>query len=188
MGADEFQALGAHSYRIEDDVFFMRVKGEVNLADMVEILRVIAQIKRERGSVFALYDSRENTGLEPAARKYAADNGSEATQTVAAASFGAPFAMRIVVNMINRAHGLLRIKSTPTVLFDTEAQARTYLQVARERAKSSKKGWPFQGGVDPAWRTRFRKTYWSCAPNCRNVRANVLPKANPRGASFSFNP
>ncbi len=140
MGVDEFQALGAHSYRIESDVFFLRVKGEVTLADMVEILRVMAQIKRECGSVFALYDSRENTGLDPAARKYAVDNGSEATQAVAAASFGAPFAMRIVVNMINRAHGLLRITSTPTVLFDTEAQARVYLQTARERAKSSKKG------------------------------------------------
>ena len=136
MGVDDFRPLGAHFYRIEGDVLFFRMKGVVSLADMVEILRLTAEVKMANGAVFTLYDSRENTGLDPAARKYATDQGSEKTQVAAAASFGAPFAMRVVVNMLNRAIGLLRAGAVPTVLFNTEVEARAYLQAQRERVAS----------------------------------------------------
>lgn len=136
MGVDDFRPLGAHVYRIEGDILFFRMKGVVSLADMIEILRLTAEVKAANGAVFALYDSRENTGLEPAARKYATDRGSEKTQVVAAASFGAPFAMRVVVNMLNRAIGLIREGAVPTVLFNTEAEARAYLHAARESARA----------------------------------------------------
>lgn len=137
MGVDDFRPLGAHSYRIEGDVLFFRMKGVVSLADMCEILRLTAEVKEANGAVFTLYDSRENTGLDPAARKYATDHGSEKTHVVAAASFGAPFAMRVVVNMLNRANGILhKSRATPTMLFNTEAEARAYLLAARERERA----------------------------------------------------
>jgi len=136
MGVDDFRPLGAHSYRIEGDLLFFRMKGVVSLADMIEILRLTAEVKMANGAVFTLYDSRENTGLEPAARKYATDHGSEKTQVAASASFGAPFAMRVVVNMLNRANGLLHKTSIPTMLFNTEAEARAYLQAAREEVQA----------------------------------------------------
>src|SRR4051812_5243952 len=60
MGADEFRPCGDHWVRLEDDLVVLRVKGVVTLADMAEFMRLQAQVKRERGRVFALYDSREN--------------------------------------------------------------------------------------------------------------------------------
>jgi hypothetical protein len=133
MGSDEFRPLGAHSVRIEGDLVHLRVKGVVTVTDMVEFMRLQAQVKREHGAVFMLYDSRENTGLEPAARKYATDHASEESRVSAAASFGAPFAMRVLVNMINRAHDMLRKSGARVQLFDTEPQARQYLEAERRR-------------------------------------------------------
>jgi hypothetical protein len=111
----------------------VRVKGVVKLADMAEFMRLQAQVKRERGTVSVLYDSRENTGLDPAARKYATDHASVESRVDAAASFGAPFGMRVLVNMLNRAHEMLRKEGTRVQLFDTEAQARQYLDAERRR-------------------------------------------------------
>src|SRR5690242_12434634 len=108
MGLDEFRPLGDHWVRIDGDLIFLRVKGVVKLEDMIAFMRLQAQVKREHGTVFMLYDSRENTGLDPAARKYATDHTDAESRLDAAASFGAPFSMRVLVNMLNRAHEMLR--------------------------------------------------------------------------------
>jgi SpoIIAA-like len=127
MSVDEFRPLGGHEVKIERDLVFLRIKGVVTLADMMKFLQVQAEVKREHGAVYVLYDSRENTGLDPAARKYATEQGSDEYRVNAAASFGAPFTMRIVVNMLNRAHDMLRREGARVQLFDTEAEARKYL-------------------------------------------------------------
>ena len=133
MSADDFRPVGDHSVRIEGDIVFVRAKGVVKIEDMMQFLRVQAQVKRERGVVFVLYDSRENTGLEPGARKYANDHGEADSRANAAASFGAPFGMRVLVNMMNRALVMLRKDGAPVQLFDTEAQARQYIEAERAR-------------------------------------------------------
>lgn len=135
MGEDEFRPLGGHKARIDGDLIFMRVKGVVTLADMMEFMRVQAEIKREHGAVFILYDSRENTGLDREARKYATDHASEESRVTAAASFGAPFGMRVLVNMLNRAHEMLGVEGTRVMLFDTESEARKYLEAERLRLR-----------------------------------------------------
>lgn len=137
MGTDDFRPLGGHWVRIDGDLIFLRVKGVVTRVDMAEFMRLQTQIKRERGTVFVLYDSRENTGLEPAARKYATDHATEEARVHAAASFGAPFGMRVVVNMLNRALEVLRREGARVQLFDTEEQARGYLESERARIRPS---------------------------------------------------
>lgn len=135
MGADEFRPLGGHWVRIEGDLVHLRVKGVVKVGDMAEFMRLQAQVKREHGAVFMLYDSRENTGLDPAARKYATDHASIESRIDAAASFGASFSMRVVVNMLNRALEMLGREGARVQLFDTEAEARQYLESERRRLR-----------------------------------------------------
>jgi hypothetical protein len=136
MGADDFRPVGDHWVRVDGDLIILRVKGVVNLEDIKSFMRLQAQVKRERGSVFVLYDSRENTGLDPAARKYATDNSDADSRANAAASFGAPFGMRVVVNMLNRALVMLGRTGTFVQLFDTEDQARQYIEAERVRQRS----------------------------------------------------
>jgi SpoIIAA-like len=137
MGADDFCPVGDHWVRMDGDLIFLRIKGVVKLEDMKQFLRLQAQVKRERGSVFVLYDSRENTGLDPAARKYATDHSDTDSRVNAAASFGAPFGMRVLVNMLNRALVMLHREGTLVQLFDTEEQARQYLDAERARLRSA---------------------------------------------------
>lgn len=137
MSADDFRPVGDHSVRIEGDIIFLRIKGVVKVEDMMQFLRLQAQVKRERGLAFVLYDSRENTGLDPAARKYATDHAESDSRVDAAASFGAPFGMRVLVNMLNRALTMLRKDGALVQLFDTEAQARQYLEAERARLRSA---------------------------------------------------
>jgi hypothetical protein len=136
MGTGDFIMVGEHRIRIDGDLVFIRVKGVVELDDMMQFLRLQMQVKRERGAVFVLYDSRENTGLAPGARKYATDKAGADARADAAASFGAPFGMRVLVNMLNRALTMLRKDGTPVQLFDTEAEARQYLDAERARLRS----------------------------------------------------
>lgn len=137
MGADDFRRVGDHGVRIDGDLIILSIKGVVTLDDMVEFMRLQVQVKRERGSVFVLYDSRQNTGLDPAARKYATDHADVDSRVSAAASFGAPFGMRVLVNMLNRALVMLHRDGTMVQLFDTEAQARQYLEAERARLRPS---------------------------------------------------
>ena len=135
MNSDEFRPLGGHWVRVEGDLVMLRVKGVISQNDMIEFMRFQAKIRREQGWVFMLYDSRENTGLDPAARKYATDYASSESRVDAAASFGAPFSMRVLVNMLNRASVLLGKKGTPVNLFETEAEARRFLESERQRLR-----------------------------------------------------
>jgi hypothetical protein len=137
MGDDGFRPLGGHSAKIDGDLVFLRVKGVVNLADMKEFMRVQGEVKRKYGAVFVLYDSRENTGLDREARKYATDNAAPDHRATAAASFGAPFGMRVLVNMLNRAHEMLKVEGTRVHLFDTEAEARRHLDSERRRLQAA---------------------------------------------------
>lgn len=118
---------------VEGDLILMRVRGMITLDDMKGFLALQARVRRQYGSVFVLYDSRENTGLHPAARKYATDHTTLDTRADAAASFGASFALRVLVNMLTRAQEALRREGTRTMLFDTEVQARAYLAQERQR-------------------------------------------------------
>lgn len=137
MGVDAFRPLGGHQARIEGDTIHLKVEGVVTLSDMVDFMHAQAQVRREHGFVFMLYDSRKNTGLEPAARKYATDHTTPESRIDAAASFGAPFAIRVLVNMLNRAHDMLGREGARTLLFETEAQAREYLDAERRRLRPS---------------------------------------------------
>ncbi|HRI62976.1 MAG TPA: STAS/SEC14 domain-containing protein [Polyangium sp.] len=137
MSADEYRPLGGHWVRVEGDLVRLRVKGVISVQDMAEFMRLQAAVRREQGWVFMLYDSRENTGLDPAARKYATEHTTSESRVDAAASFGAPFSMRVLVNMLNRARVVLGKPGTPVELFNTEAEARQYLESERRRLRPS---------------------------------------------------
>jgi len=127
------QNIGTHSVEVDGDVVFYQMRGIITLDDMKEMVVLQARVRRERGRLFVLYDSRENTGLHPAARKYVTDHATPETSADAAASFGASFSLRVLVNMFTRVQDALGKEGPRTMLFDTEADARRYLEQERAR-------------------------------------------------------
>ncbi len=137
MSAPGWVKFGDHYYHVDRDLVTIRPHGVIVLDEMQQMLALYARVRGKHGSLFVLFDSRENTGLDHAARKYATDHAPPEARIDAAASFGASYTMRVFVNMMQRAALALGKQGTLTALFDTEAEAREYLQ--RERARLSAK-------------------------------------------------
>lgn len=118
---------------IEDDIVVIKTLGEVTRDDLVVIFDAYFKIRTRYGRVFALYDGREGKGMASDARKEIMDSSDNPDrQTNAVAVFGAPFAMRILVNMLDRALVGLRRKSLGVTMFATETEARAFLAQQRQ--------------------------------------------------------
>lgn len=126
---------GPHTeIRIQEDVVFVKTLGLTTLEDLHVIFRAYAEVRRKHGRVLALYDGTNGGGMSADARKeIMASAHIPERETNAVATFGAPFAMRALVNMLDRALVALRRKSLGVAMFATETEARAYLD--RERQK-----------------------------------------------------
>lgn len=120
--------------QIQEDIVFVKTRGETTLDDLQVIFRAYAEVRRKHGRVLALYDGTSGGGMTSDARKeiMASSNIPDRT-TEAVATFGAPFAMRALVNMLDRALAALRRKRLGVAMFATEMEARAYLDQERRR-------------------------------------------------------
>lgn len=126
---------GPHvNVRLEGDVVVVQTRGETTMADLEVIFRAYAQVRCAHQRVLALYDGREGRGMSSEARREViASSTVPERQTDAVAVFGAPFAMQVFVNMLNRASLAIRQKALGIAMFATEAEARGYLDQERSR-------------------------------------------------------
>lgn len=124
---------------IEGDMVVIKNLNETSLADLHIILDAYAKVRSRCGRTFALYDGRQGRGMSSAARKELLAHTEDPNRTAnASAVFGAPFAMRILVNMLDRALVGLRKRSLGIVMFETESEARAYLDEQRQRLLRTK--------------------------------------------------
>lgn len=121
---------------VDGDLVFIRVRGSLSLPDFANIACINAQVKREQGVFFALYDATRMTGIDPEARK-ALKSSPQITESMPAATavFGASYTVQTLGNMIDRAMMALGRRTAGRRFFSTEALARAHLQKERLRLK-----------------------------------------------------
>jgi hypothetical protein len=120
--------------RIQGDIVLIKTLRETTIADLQKIFAAYLEVRRKYGYVFALYDGTAGKGMTPEARKEIIASASiPERETNAVATFGAPFPMRALVNVLDRALVTLRRKSLGVVMFATEAEARAYLDGERRK-------------------------------------------------------
>lgn len=128
-----WQPIDKHSLRLEPpDILALRVSGEVSKDDMSRLIEEMIRIAAERQRLFCLCDSSKVTSVDADARKVAAALlPSIAVEAIAV--FGMSFQIRVLTTLIIKAAALLSRanSSPPTVIFDTEAQARAWLDQRR---------------------------------------------------------
>lgn len=134
--------LGKHLIRMEGDTLFMVTRGVVTGDEMVELFGRFDTIRREHGMLFVLFDSRLNTGLEPQARKFALEQTDAGRGADLQVLFGAPFGVRVIINMILSALKLLGKKSASVYMMGTESEARAFFEQERERVRREAKKSP----------------------------------------------
>lgn len=135
MSDDGFVQLGSgiHQVCVDGDLVIMRSRG-VTMVEDLEALRVIYErVRREHDSLFVLYDSRAGAGVDRAARKILLQPQKPESRPDAAATFGAKFSSRILIAMIDRALVAFGKAPSGVTMFETESEARTYLQKERVR-------------------------------------------------------
>ena len=131
----EWASIGAHRYRFEaPDIFISEMHGEVTVDQQRQLCDVVkAHAVRQGAKIFWVSNVRDIGTMTPEARKYAAkvDLRDEVAGTVLV---GASFQLRIVINLITTAAGILQQQRTsvaPIHCVETEAEARAQIEKLR---------------------------------------------------------
>lgn len=124
--------------RVDGDVVRVRNHRMMTLRDLNALLEVYAQVRATHGVLFSTFDCLKAQGIERDARQAMTGEGSAATRADATAIFGAPFAIRTLSNMIERARIGLGRDPTGVRFFETELQAIAYIDEQRRRLQSKR--------------------------------------------------
>jgi hypothetical protein len=115
------------------DILYLRLMGDIEEAHVAPIREELARHCRETSHVYGLVDMSRMGTVAAAARKAAATQKNPANSSNAV--FGASFAHRVLVQLVVKAAKLFR-GVTPTLgMFETEAEARAWIDEQR-RARS----------------------------------------------------
>lgn len=127
----EWQSLGKHRVRVDEDVVHAVWQGEVELADAQQLFALYAGVKAQRGRLFCLSDMRGSGVPSAAVRRWMADFMRHRLTIDAAAAYGANGLIRAAFIMLLRGVMLLGKFRFPFELFATEAEARAWLDRLR---------------------------------------------------------
>jgi hypothetical protein len=135
MTSDDFKQLGngTHHYRVDGDFVTIRSVGVTMLEDLKALDLLYERVRKEHDALFVLYDSRQGGGVDREARKMLLEPSRPESRPDAAATFGAKFSSRILISMINRVLVSFGRPPTGVEMFETESQARMYLEKERLR-------------------------------------------------------
>ena len=132
MTDDGFVLMGdTMLVRVDDDVVFIRNQRSMTIGDLHAIIELYGRVRERHGSLFVLYDSSRSLGIDRSMRIAITTTPTSVPRADATAIFGASFAIRTLGNMIERALIGLGRQSTGIRFFETEADAREYLQQER---------------------------------------------------------
>jgi hypothetical protein len=135
---ERYSPLGTHLIRVDGDTVFVIARGQLKADEMRVLLETYDRIAVEQGRLFILYDGRECTGVDPDARKLAAEERITRKEADLQIAFGLSFAVRIILNMLIRAQAVLRNRQVSVRVFDTEAEALAFLVPEREKIRQEK--------------------------------------------------
>jgi hypothetical protein len=117
----------------EEDLIVARIRGAYDEAVAWYLESLFVDQENRQGYRFFLYQAREATTITHEARRLLAQWSIARRAPTAGAVAGASFATRTVAQMLIRAADLLANRPTDRRFFDTEAEARAWLDKQRPR-------------------------------------------------------
>ena len=121
---------GAHSAEVEGDLVLLRLVGDLNEAEAVQIMAAAAAVQDIYGYHLGLSDLRSSGRLLPEARRYIGEWTKRHSLGVNA-SFGGSVVAFAIATLIHRAASMIRGQESKFGFFKTEAEARAWLDAQR---------------------------------------------------------
>jgi hypothetical protein len=133
LDADGFQELGPHRYRVElPDIVHVRLGGAIEAAHVAVVLDAASLMATTR--VYILRDARGGGSPSRSARERIMRHP-QVEKVAAVVTYGAGYRDRVVLGMVDKALRVLRPNSPRVVVFETEAEARGFIEGERERMR-----------------------------------------------------
>jgi len=128
-----WQAIGKQRYRVEEDVVYWELVGEVTAADVHAISDVVVAVHRQHGIAYVICDATRPTEFSPEAR-LAMRQRHQSGRAVVAPSVvvGGSAVHRLLLTLVVRAIGLLGRKPPLVEFVATMSAAEQWLQQQRE--------------------------------------------------------
>jgi len=128
----DWQSLGPHHYRLEDDILFWRPNGEVISQHAHGVCLLFDRIVERHGYALWLVDARRSVPVGHESRRvYARWFEQHKNRSLVVAAFGAPLPAQTTAGLILRGVQLTQGVQVPMELCANEAMARAYLDVQR---------------------------------------------------------
>lgn len=135
---DQWQEVGTHRVRVEEDTLYIRFIGDVSLEHTMAIMRMQEQILEKHGRLFAITDLREGGAFLPDGRRYLAEWNKKNTVT-GVAQYGGSLMPRVMATLMLGAIRALGGRVPEMKYVNNEEEGRAW--VAEQRRKlSAKKG------------------------------------------------
>ncbi|MDI1431081.1 STAS/SEC14 domain-containing protein [Polyangium sorediatum] len=130
--ASERRSIGPHLVWIEPpDVLHTRIDGDITREHVKELLDALGTFPRAE-RIYILRDARGG-GMPTREAREALIKGLPLDRLAAVVSYGASFQARTLLTMLDHAMRVLRPGKTRFVFFETEAEARAFLEADRTR-------------------------------------------------------
>ena len=124
--------IGRHRARIHGDSIEIKLGGDVTLEEYVELQKLYDTILAAHGYICILADAKQSGSIDARARRISGSWGQRNATRMCLALYDAPVPMRVIVTLIVTAIRMLTGQVIPLRFFDTEEQARNYLERFRK--------------------------------------------------------
>lgn len=130
--------VGLHDLEVRQDILHIHFIGNLDLAQMKELISVYEQCVEKHGYLLMLMDVEKSTGFDVNARRYSADWAKTCPTVQSCAVYGASAALRGFLTILNRATQLLTRGKQPTLeFFASAAEGYMWLETQRPRMKQA---------------------------------------------------
>lgn len=132
---DGFRKVGPHLFRVErPDIVHVRLQGPVEGAHVGALLDEVADVVTAK-RLYILRDARAGGSPSRSAREFVVRDP-RVDKLAALVTYGAGYRDRVLLGMMDKALRVLRPQSPRVVVFETEAEARAFIEADRERERT----------------------------------------------------
>lgn len=141
-GMEPWQQIGKHLVRVQEDVVFARVQGEITEPEAVTLLNLMLPIMAQYGYVFEVVDARAGGGMSAEARRENASWYRRHHLRLEVVVFGANPALGTLLKLFSQAIRLLFGTQVNMQFVATEAEALAWVEKRRQDLAAGAKARP----------------------------------------------